>query len=241
MKVVFFLFFAILLSARENPFLPAGDLNTNTLTTNVKQTYPDFKTLEIRTNANDMLLREIVLLFRADDGNENKKKISIDQLIKPNSSYLLISKDEFDKSIKAAINEATSKLESELKSIKNARQDQQDASKQDVSNKPEKTALKQNTQVFKFKNLVGFELFDESIKIYTKAKNIKHFTYENKKIVLDFNASFNQFATFVKNIKHEKISKISIGAHNGYFRVVLNTLNTKYTIKSIKGGYELNF
>lgn len=257
MKKIIFLSIACFLMARENPFVPAGDLNTDVVVTNLKQEFKPFSQLKIELDKSDMLIDEVVLYTVQKDGSKRKQSIKVGQSIDPNVEYVLTDiKNTICKSCQTpvALNPEVVNLIPKNPEPKEIKKDNQQSisdktvienskeSDKTLKNEPQETKKpeKDIKDSFKFKNLVRFEVSDGLIKIYTSAKLSKDFVYKKEKIVLDFNAKFRQFLTFSKRLKTAGFDVINIGAHSGYFRIVIVPKKFEgYVLRPIKGGYEL--
>lgn len=279
MRKIVFLCLSALVFARENPFIPTGELNTDVMTTNLKQEYEPFSKLNIEPKPGDMLLKEVVLRFVKDDGSERVERIDVKKMINNSANYVLIdAKDTIcspcpapivieqvaisqPNEIAKPINEPEVKPEPETvettndttnvtqeqpaidkpKEAQNTLQKAEQNVQADIKT-AEKTEPKEPEIIdkLKFKNLARFETSDGVIRIYTSAKLVKDFAYNNEKVVLDFSAKFRQFPTFLKQLKAAGFKSINIGAHSGYFRVVIVPNSFKrYILRKINGGYAL--
>ncbi|WP_158333714.1 AMIN domain-containing protein, partial [Campylobacter concisus] len=97
-----------------------------------------------------------------------------------------------------------------------------------------------NEKVAKFLNFISFMASEKELKITTKAKNLKHFSYEKNKIVLDFAKPPRSFKTKNLKLESEIFKNVIIGWHDRYFRVVLELDKMhKYKLEAIENGYVL--
>ncbi|WP_230057528.1 AMIN domain-containing protein [Campylobacter suis] len=90
-------------------------------------------------------------------------------------------------------------------------------------------------------NFIKFEPTSNGLKIITKDKMIKHFAYEQRKIVIDFSARHKAFKTKEIVLNHGRFKDITIGWHKGNYRVVIR-LNERsdYAVAPLKNeGYIL--
>jgi len=95
----------------------------------------------------------------------------------------------------------------------------------------------------KFKKLFSFKYanffaLDKTLKIITKDKIIRDFLLVNPhRIVIDFKRDAN-FRSYIKTNKNTIFTKINIGNHAGYYRVVIR-LDGQYVfkMKKISDGY----
>jgi len=97
-----------------------------------------------------------------------------------------------------------------------------------------------NEKLVKFLNFISFLASEKELKIVTKAKNLKHFSYEKNKIVLDFARPPRSFKTKSLKLENEYFKNVIIGWHDRYFRVVLELDKMhKYKLEAIENGYVL--
>ncbi len=97
-----------------------------------------------------------------------------------------------------------------------------------------------NEKVVKFLNFISFLASEKELKVVTKAKNLKHFSYEKNKIVLDFARPPRSFKTKSLKLENEHFKNVIIGWHDRYFRVVLELDKMhKYKLEAIENGYLL--
>lgn len=97
-----------------------------------------------------------------------------------------------------------------------------------------------NEKVVKFLNFISFLASEKELKVVTKAKNLKHFSYEKNKIVLDFARPPRSFKTKSLKLENEHFKNVIIGWHDRYFRVVLELDKMhKYKLEAIENGYVL--
>lgn len=279
---------------RENPFVPADGINSDTVSTNLKQNYEPFELEEIVLENRPILLKEIILNYQADDGSEVSQKVSINRSLSPGQEKLFLSSTMQDIQYKLPVidsNSSSNLMQSddqnhtinlvEQKSLKQDLKEQQVSKDQnqsdmqicydkndenyqtptqsqieeqknsiDLKNQDINDSLKTNVnqmpilrdfKKINFKNLIKFEISDDNINIYTNISLFRNFAYDNKKIVLDFKFNNLLFSTFNKSLNKGSFSKITIGSHDKFIRVVFN-LNpmSEYILRNIKGGYKLS-
>ena len=64
------------LCARENPFMPISELNTSVMTTNVVEKYDSFNSLSFKFPSDAMLLLDVTIRYRANDGSIKEKRLT---------------------------------------------------------------------------------------------------------------------------------------------------------------------
>ena len=79
------------LCARENPFMPISELNTSVMTTNVVEKYDSFNSLSFKFPSDAMLLLDVTIRYRANDGSIKEKRLTdINKTIDWNDEFALI-------------------------------------------------------------------------------------------------------------------------------------------------------
>ncbi len=94
------------------------------------------------------------------------------------------------------------------------------------------------TKKINFKNLILFTINDKTLHIKTKDKKIRDFLVTAPyKIVVDFEREVS-FYTKVYNLKMKNFSSITLGKHDGYYRVAIE-LDGRYLYdkQKVKDGY----
>lgn len=78
------------LYARENPFMPISELNTSVMTTNVVEKYDSFNSLSFKFPSDAMLLLDVTIRYRANDGSIKEKRLTdINKTIDWNDEFAL--------------------------------------------------------------------------------------------------------------------------------------------------------
>ena len=78
------------LCARENPFMPLSELNTSVMTTNVVEKYDSFNSLSFKFPSDAMLLLDVTIRYRANDGSIKEKRLTdINKTIDWNDEFAL--------------------------------------------------------------------------------------------------------------------------------------------------------
>ena len=82
--------FAASVFARENPFMPISELNTSVMTTNVVEKYDSFNSLSFKFPSDAMLLLDVTIRYRANDGSIKEKRLTdINKTIDWNDEFAL--------------------------------------------------------------------------------------------------------------------------------------------------------
>ena len=83
--------FTASLCARENPFMPISELNTSVMTTNVVEKYDSFNSLSFKFPSDAMLLLDVTIRYRANDGSIKEKRLTdINKTIDWNDEFALM-------------------------------------------------------------------------------------------------------------------------------------------------------
>ena len=78
------------LCARENPFMPISELNTSVMTTNIVEKYDSFNSLSFKFPSDAMLLLDVTIRYRANDGSIKEKRLTdINKTIDWNNEFAL--------------------------------------------------------------------------------------------------------------------------------------------------------
>jgi len=185
---ILLLFVAILLFARENPFVPVVTNNNKV----IKKSY--FKQTKIHLPDDARVIKTIIIRYQTLNGSIKDFKVNINKEIDWHNPIYI------------------------------------------------------STKIIKHKEIstkVGFLKFDidkHKLFIYTTNPIIRSFfLVEPFRFVIDFKAN-KDFLTYRKNIQNAFIKKITIGNHEGFYRVVLY-LDGKYNtnIKKQSEGYLIEF
>lgn len=103
-----------------------------------------------------------------------------------------------------------------------------------------KPAKHSSAKSFKFLDFVEFEINDFELKILTKDALVRHFAYENNKIVIDLKRDRRTFQTSRTNLANKGFADMTIGWHKGSYRIVVRTdARYKYELKKQDYGYLL--
>ena len=95
--------------------------------------------------------------------------------------------------------------------------------------------ISQTKEKFQIKtlNFPVFRMYIKNYKIFIKTKNSlirSFFLAEPFRLVLDFKSKNMDFLTISKTLKHLFIKKVVLGAHKGFYRIVIY-FDTKYAYK----------
>lgn len=221
---------AIALLARENPFVP-DDINVTTLdSTNVSENAPKLDRVIANFPSDARELVSATFSYKSIDGSIKQKVVDINASFDWHDDIIISSQ-------LPVTTEATLDLDDSI-----ATTDEQ--TKQAVAKAPKPLSvlpkMEPPLKSVSFMDFIKFDIFNSKIEIISRDEMIRDFIINKpNKIVMDFSRS-SDFAT--KNIKIDKgpLKKATIGAHKGYYRVVLFLDgNYHYAIRQSGNGYTL--
>ena len=110
-----------------------------------------------------------------------------------------------------------------------------------TSSKPKKIKKEQYIKIAGLKFISLYES-KKTLKVVTKDKMIRNFLLTKPhRIVCDFKRDIN-IRSYEKNIKNSIVTKIKLGNHNGYYRVVIELDGYyRYTVQDTSKAYIFNF
>ncbi|MDL0088793.1 AMIN domain-containing protein [Campylobacter gastrosuis] len=262
---IFYLFVAVFVScfARENPFVPSGDINGEIITTNIKEEYEVFNKQSIKFPSDASLLLNIKIKYRANDGTIKEKSIDINKTINHNDEYALLKLNEpkpvvskkldvsvtmpdvsVVKVVKKSDENATLPKPSDAPILtQKSEQNNTEVVVKHVKtpiNEQVKTAKKGDLNIklplksVKFMDFIRFDADKNRLNIITKDKIIRHFKHEKDKIVVDFKGK-PMFKTKDIELNTGEFSKVTLGWHKSFYRVVIKLKKPqKYELNALK-------
>jgi len=210
-KAIFILFLLLTsLNARENPFFPSSGEKDIPITSNINAKLPPLKRATITLPSTARVIEGVTVSYKSLDGSRHSESIELDNSI---DWHLPIFISQSYGGIEQK-REATEKIKKVLK---------------------EKSSYKKIASI----KLISFYAKDRSLKVFTKDKMIRNFLLvKPHRIVCDFKRDTN-IKSFIKDTsKNSLFTKIRIGNHDGYYRVVIELDGYyRYRVKEIKDGY----
>jgi len=197
------------LVARENPFFPIDNAQDIPLTSNQVTTLPILKRATLTLPSTARTLESVSVAYKNLDGSISHKKILIGNAI---DWHLPIF-------ISQNINEAYCEKDSSAK----------------VKKHKKKADFKKIVSL----KFVAFYLKKNRLKIVTKDKLLRNFlVVKPHRIVCDFKRD-TDIGSFIKGLKEGSLfTKIRIGTHKGYYRVVIELDGYySYKLEHVSGGY----
>ena len=202
------IFLFISIAARENPFFPSEGEKDIPVTSNTGKSLPKLKRATIQLPSYARAIKKVTIEYQNLDGSIENKSTELDNSI---DWHLPIF-------ISQSYNEETIKTPIVRKNIS------------------KKTKLSYKN-IIKIKD-AGFYISKNSLKIVTKDKLLRDFLLvQPHRIVMDFKKEAN-FRSYIKKIPDSIFTKIRIGNHSGYYRVVIELDGFyRYRLKTIPSGY----
>lgn len=254
-KIWFFIL--IFLSAsfgRENPFVPAGKLNTDVNTTNTVEILTPFEKQSVKFPSDARNFISISVKYKSEDGSIKEKVIDVNKSINWQDELMLtkmaapavVAKPD----VSVTMNEPaeTSATAAPMKPVvvnvdpnltKQEMMKQEKMQEVIITPAPINEEKQEPLKSLQF-HKAGFEIYPMQMKISTKDAKIRDFAVlKDKKIVIDFKNP-KGFLTKTFKLDCGAFESMTFGAHEGFYRVAI-TLDKryKYTIKEDKEGYIL--
>ncbi|QCD51805.1 AMIN domain-containing protein [Campylobacter sp. RM16192] len=257
-QIWFLILFLGFCFGRENPFISAGKLNTNVVTTNVVETLAPFDKQHIKFPSDTKEFISLTLKYKNLDGSIKEKIIYVNRSIDWQDEFVLmkvavpsvvtktdvsVTKDEPKITIKTIKKDENTTIKEVKEEIKQEVKIDENFTKQeplkDVVIIPVENIEKDPIKTINFRKMT-LEVDLMQIKFLTSDKKIRDFKiYRDNKIVIDFDNSLN-FYTKTFKIDCGSFKSITLGAHDKFYRATINLdKNYKYTIENIANGYIL--
>lgn len=226
------LLFFTLSNARENPFFPSDGEKDIPYTSNEDTTIPPLKKASITLPKQARVLQSVTVQYKNLDGSQETKSIQLENAIDWHQPILISQNNLSDENEKNEIlKEDTSK---------------RDINKTEVTKREiieEKLDIKDKDKNYKKIASIEYASFytsDKHLKIVTNDKAIRNFLLvKPHRIVIDFEKN-SSLDTQEQNISENIVTKVRVGNHDGYYRVVIELDGSyKYTMKNTENGYIL--
>lgn len=180
MRIVIFLFLALSLFGRDNPFFPSDPNKEKIQTTNRVQKLQPFTTQQILLPNSARAVKAIVIEYQNLDGSIENEKILLNAEIDWHEPFII-----------------THKLA-----------------------KPSTSKTKRVIKIIKAKH-VRFEMTKNTMRVKTSDKLLQNFLLTNPhRVVMDFKRN-TSFKPITYSLNKAPFSKIRMGNHDGYYRVVI--------------------
>ncbi len=189
MRIILFLFLAISLFGRDNPFFPADPNKEKVYTSNRVEKLRPYTTEKILLPNSARVIKGIIIRYQNLDGSIAETNLALNSEIDWHEPFIV-----------------THKLPSELQA---------------------ETKIKTKTVKTKY---VNFQITKHKMNIKTSDKLLENFLLTNPhRIVMDFKRN-TSFKPHTYKLNKAPFSKIRIGNHDGYYRVVIE-LDGQYRYK----------
>lgn len=233
--------FFVLVSARENPFAPAGKLDSSVVTGNLVEILEPFEKQVVKFPSDAREFVSLILRYKSEDGSIKEKLIEINRAINWQEE-LVLSKSKTP----SIASKPDVSVTMDLPKI--APNQGEVALKEDVIKQPVKEALIKDviiTPALKPEplkrvefNKAVFEIYPMQIKIITKDSKKRDFVIaKGKKIVVDF-TSKNGSLTKTFELNCGGFENMTFGNHGDFYRVVLGLDKAhKHEIIKDESGY----
>jgi len=221
------LFFCTL-QARENPFFFESNLKQLPYTSNADKNLPPLKRAAITLPSKARTIEKVIVSYKTLDGSVEEKSIILGNSI--------------DWHLPIFISQNYVISQSKKKEVK---------SKKKISIKKQKPLVKQNLEDIKLtvvdstkfievakRQYIKFLSSNKQLKLITKSKKIRDFLLvKPHRIVIDFKKR-SDILSYVKKNPNNIFKMVTIGNHDGYYRVVIELDGYyRYKIKEITNGY----
>jgi len=208
----------ISLSARENPFFPSTGEADIPLTSNSVETLPALKRAAVTLPSTARTIESITIKYKDLDGSIHDKTEEIQNSV------------DWHLPIFVSQNIENTPVEA---------QTQTQIIPQSKESKPE--VKKEYLKVASLK-FISLYSYDKEIKIVTKDKMIRSFMLvQPHRIVCDFQRDIDIRSYQTDSIKKSIVTKVRIGNHKGYYRVVIELDGYyKHNVSNQDFGYTFN-
>mgnify|MGYP002640984367 CR=1 FL=1 len=182
------------LEARENPFFPSAGEKDLPFTSNESTKLPQLKRASIKLPSHARVIKKVSIEYESLDASVENKSIELNHSIDWHLP-VFISQSYTDENA----NEET-KVTTIIKETKKA--------------------VRKYKKVGTIKH-ANFFISNKSLKIITKDNLLRNFLLgQPHRIVMDFKKDSN-LKTYVKQLENSVFTKIRVGNHKGYYRVVV--------------------
>lgn len=203
----------ISIQARENPFFPSQGEKDIPYSSNQTKEIPELKRATISLPSHARVLKKVTIEYENLDASVESKSIELDNSV--------------DWHLPIFISQSYAEQPTQKKQVKIQKKEKTVASKKSES----------FTKIAEIK-YANFHVSNKNMKILTKDKLLRNFLLvQPHRIVMDFQKE-NSMKSYLKKIKDSVFTKIRIGNHKGYYRVVVELDGYyRYSMKKIPEGY----
>lgn len=233
--LVALLFFSISY-ARENPFFPSDGEKDIPYTSNEDTTIPPLKKASIALPQQARVLQSVTVQYKNLDGSQETKNIQLENAIDWHQPIFISQNNASDETQKE--NKKNESLKEDT--LKNDVKKMETAKREVVEEKIDIKDKDKNYKKIASIEYASFYTSNKYLKIVTNDKAIRNFLLvQPHRIVIDFEKN-SSLDTQEQNITENIVTKIRVGNHDGYYRVVIELDGSyKYTMKNTENGYIL--
>lgn len=205
--VTLFLFISI--DARENPFFPSLGEKDIPYTSNQNQEIPKLKRATISLPPQARVIKKVTIEYENLDASLESKTIELENSVDWHLP-VFISQSYAQKQVS-----------------------QEDASKKKIPTQKKAPEYKKVAEIKHAK----FFIQNKSLKILTNDKQLRNFLLvQPHRIVIDFQRD-SSMKSYLKKIEGSVFTKVRIGNHDGYYRVVIELDGYyRYKLKKLSNG-----
>ncbi len=234
MKILLIAFFLFsILDARENPFFPSDGEKPIPYTSNENRTIPPLKQASITLPPQARVLQSVTVQYKNLDGSQETQSIQMENSVDWHTPIFISQNSTI-----------ADKAEQDFKKIEPIKIEQESKTKgekcveETLSSEKEKVDLDEKYKQLTSVDYASFHLLGKYLKIVTKDAMIRHFMLvQPHRIVIDFKKDKN-IKVFEQKISESSFTKIRVGNHDGYYRVVIELDGFyKYKMKDTESGY----
>jgi len=206
--IILVVLFFCTLQARENPFFFESGLKQLPYTSNTDKSLPPLKRAAITLPSKARIIEKVTVSYKTLDGSVEEKSIILGNSI------------DWHLPIFISQNYVISEQ------------------KKNKIYKPKQKATDTKFIEITKKQYITFLSSEKRLKLITKSKKIRDFLLvKPHRIVIDFKKK-SEILSYIKKNPKNIFKKITIGNHDGYYRVVIELDGYyRYSIKDIQNGY----
>lgn len=208
------LFLLISLHARENPFFPSAGEKSLTFTSNESTTLPKLKRASTTLPSNARVIKKVTIEYENLDASMQTKIIELNHTI--------------DWHLPVFVSQSFSEQATQKTPITKPRPQKSTTIKKKESSFKSIVTMKHGSFLHKGKTL----------KILSKDALLRDFLLgKPHRIVMDFKKD-SDIKSYIKKIQKSVFTKVRIGNHEGYYRVVIELDGYyRYQLQKLKDGY----
>ncbi|MEO1954316.1 MAG: AMIN domain-containing protein [Campylobacterales bacterium] len=214
--VILMLLFFLTLEGRENPFFFDSELKQLPYTSNLDKNLPPLKRAAITLPSTARVIEKVTVSYKTLNGSIEEKTIILGNSIDWHLP-IFISQNYSASEVKKDIRVKSNTLKNPVQKVNRS------------SDKFIEIAKRQ---------YIKFLALDKKLKLITKSKKIRDFLLvKPHRIVIDFKKK-SDILSYVKKNPNSIFKTITIGNHEGYYRVVIELDGYYgYSIKELTNGY----